>query len=42
MKKRWYLLRVDNPLDHSVEITIKPERLLTKEQVIEIIANHED
>ena len=39
MKKQWYLLRVDNPLDHEVEITIKPERLMTKEQVIKVI-NH--
>lgn len=37
LEKKWYLLKVDNPLDHTVEITVKPTHLLTAEQVVKIV-----
>lgn len=35
--KKWYLLKVENGLDKEVEVTIRPERLVTSEQALTII-----
>lgn len=40
MKKtrKWYLLRVDVPMEHAAEITVKPEKLITTKQAIDILS----
>lgn len=38
-KKQWYLLRVDVPIDSEIAVTVKPERLMTKTQALEVLKN---
>ena len=39
MKRQWYLLRVDVPLDKEIKVNVTPERLITKEQALEVLKN---
>lgn len=36
-KKQWYLLKVDGELKNDVSVLVTPKKLLTKEQVIDIV-----
>ena len=38
-KKQWYLLRVDVPIESPAQVTIKPDRLLTKDQAFKVLNN---
>lgn len=39
MKKQWYLLRVDVPLDNEITVTVSPKRLITKEEALKVLNN---
>ena len=40
MKKQLYLLKIDNILTHPIDVEIRQDKLVTKEQALEIIMNN--
>lgn len=40
MKKQWYLLKIENTLEHPIDVEIRQDKLVTKEQALEIIMNN--
>lgn len=40
MKKQWYLLKIENVLTHPVDVEISQDKLVTKEQALQIIKSH--
>lgn len=40
MKKQWYLLKIENELPHPIDVEISKEKLVTKQQALQIIMNN--